>query len=263
MIDLHTHILPGIDDGPPTLPEALALARATVRAGVSTVVATPHVSPRYPNDPTTMRRALRALRSALAAEGIALTVHPGAELDLERAVSLSDAELLRLRLGSGPYLLLESPLSPLSGDPEPLVRSIQDRGHQILLAHPERSPVFQRDPGQLERLIAHGALTSVTAGAVGGRFGEPARGLAVHLLEEGLAHDLASDMHDDHGRPPGIVEALGDGLTGVFGLEASLDWLTLEVPQAILEGGSLPHGPAVGVRPRPAARRSFWRRRGA
>jgi len=258
VIDLHTHILPGIDDGPPTLEEGLALARATVSAGVSAVAATPHVSARYPNAPATVRRVLRAMRAALSKEGVALAVHPGAELELERAVSLSDDDLRGLRLGGGPYLLLECPLSPASGDVEPLVSAIRDRGHEVLLAHPERSPVFQRDPDQLERLIAHGALTSLTAGAVGGRFGERAHRLAVHLLEEGLAHNLVSDMHDRRGRPPGILPGLGPDVARVFGLEASLDWLTRDVPAAILEGQQIPQGPAVGRRP--PARRAFWRR---
>jgi protein-tyrosine phosphatase len=259
VIDLHTHVLPGIDDGPATLDEAVALARDAVAAGVTTLVATPHVSAHHPNDAATIHAAVEVLRAALGDAGVALDVRPGAELEIERAVALDDDELRRLRLGGGRYLLLECPLSPYAGDIAPLVAAIHDRGHEVLLAHPERSPMFQRDPAQLHRLVAHGALTSITAGALGGRFGEPARKLGVALVEDGLAHNLTSDMHDRRGRPAGIVDALGAAREETFGLEASLAWLTREVPAAILDGGPLPPAPDVGSRPQPAAR-SPWRR---
>lgn len=259
LIDLHTHVLPGVDDGPASLEEAVALARETVSAGVSAVAATPHVSARYHNDPATLARVLATLRRALQDDGVRLTVHPGAEVALEQAATLPAADLHRLRLGSGPFLMLECPLATLSADPMSVVDAVQRRGHRVLLAHPERSPIFQRDPAQLERLVAHGALTSVTAGAVAGRFGEPPRRLALELLEAGLVHNLVSDMHDRRERGPGILAGLGESSHALPGLEANLDWLTRAVPVAILSGAPIPPGPAMRIRPLRARRWPLWR----
>lgn len=263
MIDLHTHLLPAIDDGPPTLSEAVELARATVAAGVRAVAATPHVSARYPNDGASVRGALEGLRRELDAQGVPLVVHPGGEVDAQRATELPDAELAALHLGAGPYLLLESPLTASAGDMEPLVAELQQRGHRVLLGHPERSPLFQREPGQVERLVATGALTSVTAGAVAGQFGGPARRLALDLLAEGLVHNLVSDMHDRRGRPPGIGAVLDPDVAAARGLRGAMEWLTAEVPAAILEGTPIPPGPALGARDRGGGRRSRWWRRRA
>src|SRR5690606_525666 len=93
-------------------------------------------------------------------------------------------------------LLVESPLSAAAVDVEPAIRRLMDRGHPIVLAHPERAPCFQRDRRQLVRLVADGVLTSITAGAVRGHFGRTAAEMARWMLEEELVHDIASDAHD-------------------------------------------------------------------
>jgi protein-tyrosine phosphatase len=244
VIDLHAHLLAGIDDGPATIDEAVALAKATVAAGVSEVVATPHVSSAHPNDPESIGRAVDRLRVALADADVPLRVHSGAEIAIDRALAIPPEQLDDLRLGDGPFVMLESPLRPLSADVEPIVRMIQARGHRVLLAHPERSPLFQRDLPQLERLIAAGALTSITSSAFNGHFGRLPQTLSMHLLREGLVHNVVSDMHDTAQRPPGI--AVPPAMLGESEERRAerFAWLTAAVPDAIVTGTRIPSGPA-------------------
>ncbi|HEV7751668.1 MAG TPA: CpsB/CapC family capsule biosynthesis tyrosine phosphatase [Baekduia sp.] len=258
VIDLHCHILPGIDDGPADLEEAVALARATVEAGIDTVVATPHVSSRYPNRPEGVHRALEGLHTALQEADVPLTVLPGAEIALDQLADLDDDELRALALGGGPYLLLEAPLSASAGDAEPLLRSAVQRGFRVLLGHPERSPQFQRDPTQLQHLAGAGVLMSLTAGSLSGEFGDRARRLSVRAFREGLVHNLASDMHDVRRRPPGIAGPVAAATDLGAEVTAQLPWLAGAVPAAILDGGRLPPMPAP---PRPAPSRQWpWAR---
>lgn len=254
MIDLHCHILPGIDDGPPTLAESVALGRAAVAAGTSTIVATPHVSWDYPaNTAARIAEGVAEVNAALRREGVDLEVLSGAEIAMTRAGELPDAELQALRLGGGPYLLVECPLSPVASGFEPIASGLAARGHRILLAHPERCPAFQRDPAAYERLIAHGMLGQLTAGALVGRFGRHVQAFAHRLLREGLAHDVASDAHSAVHRPPSIGPELDEA-----GYGAQADWLARQVPEAVLSGAALPPAPPM---PRPAGRMSRLLRR--
>src|SRR6202453_3831926 len=136
MIDLHTHILPGIDDGPETVEDSLELARAAVAAGARMLVATPHVSWTYPNDPNTIAARVEELRARLDAEGIPLELRPGAEIAMTRLVDMRTEDLLPLRLGGGGWLLVEPPFSPTVTGLEPLLFALQRQGHHILLARP-------------------------------------------------------------------------------------------------------------------------------
>ncbi|HEU4973475.1 MAG TPA: CpsB/CapC family capsule biosynthesis tyrosine phosphatase [Baekduia sp.] len=245
MIDLHCHLLPGVDDGPATLEESVELARLTAAAGIDVAAATPHVSRRHPTAPAVVHEGVAALQRAIDAEGIALRVVPGAEIALDMLPDLDDEALGALRLGGGPFLLLEAPLSAGAPDAAPFIASAQRRGFRVLLAHPERSPQFQRAPELLAPLVADGVLVSVTAGAFAGRFGEPARRTAALLLRRGLVHDLSSDLHDVRRRPPGIAEPLA--ASGEDGRHAAehLSWYADAVPAAILEGRALPPAPLV------------------
>lgn len=245
VIDLHCHILPGIDDGPQSIEDTLELARAASVAGTQTMVATPHVSWDWTNN-TAASIAVQVdeVNTLLDREGIDITVVCGAEVALTRAIDLPDEELAALTLGGGPWLLLECPLSPVAAGLEMGIESLRRRGHEhIVLAHPERVPGFQRNPELLRRLVDDGFLTSVTAGAFAGRFGKDVERFARRLLADGLVHDVASDAHSVQRRPP----ELGAPLTAA-GLDAAqIDHLTRAVPRAILDGAPLPLAPAMPV----------------
>jgi protein-tyrosine phosphatase len=250
VIDLHCHVLPGIDDGPQTLADSLELCRAAVAAGTRTIVATPHVSWDWPGVTShVIAEGVERVTEALRAEGIDLEVQAGAEIAMTRASDLSDEELAALRLGSGPYLLVECPYSPASAGFDAVLEAIAERGHKIVLAHPERCPAFLRDPPRLQALVEAGMLTSITAGAYTGRFGRDVGKFARALLENGLVHDIASDGHGaGMRRPPSIAPELEEA-----GFGERADWHARAVPRAILDGTPLPPAPPP---PAPAPQRN-------
>jgi protein-tyrosine phosphatase len=238
VIDLHCHVLPGIDDGPRTMAGSLALARAASAAGVRTLVATPHVNRRYPNDADTIGALVSELSARLAAEGVALQLRPGAEVAMTQVAEIAPAELARLCLGGGGWILLEPPFGPVASALGELVRDLQRHGHGVVLAHPERCAAFHRDPKLLGRLVRAGALTSITAGSLAGRFGATPRRFALKLIEQEMVHNVASDAHDVDGRAPGMAAEIEQA-----GLAPLARWLTEEVPGAILDGSEIPPRP--------------------
>jgi protein-tyrosine phosphatase len=262
VIDLHCHVLPGIDDGPATLEGSLSLVRIAAAAGTRMLVATPHVSGRYGNDAATIARLVAELNERVAAEatvtaaGAPLEVCAGAEVALTVIAELDPGELARLTLGGGPWLLVEPPFAAPVPNLDALLLELQRDGRGIVLAHPERCAAFRRDPPMLARLVRAGMLTSVTASSLTGRFGEEARAFALTLAREGLLHNVASDAHDDEQRRPEIgVELERAGLGGLT------EWLTEEVPRAILEGAEIPSRPAPAGLVGERAQRTRWRLR--
>lgn len=225
--------------------EALATARVAVASGTTILVATPHIDHHWNVNPIDVRRYAAMLAQELRSEDIALEIRTGGEIDLARLADLAPDELDAVRLGDGPYLLLESPLSPSAGDFDALMLSIHARGQPILLAHPERSPLFQSEPERLIRLVDAGLLCSVTAGSLRGQFGEHVRQFTLEMLREGLVHDVASDCHDHLRRPPGLADALEDAEREIPGVGGQSDWLTRLAPAAILAGEPLPPKPRM------------------
>lgn len=250
MIDLHCHVLPGLDDGPETVEGSLALARAALAAGTTTLLATPHINRRYEIGPTHVRAELDAFRQRLVRERIELDVRMGGEISCGRLASLPPEQLEMLRLGDGPYVLLEAPLSSGLETLPSAVERLQRDGYGVLLAHPERSPGFQRDPAKLRELVDRGALCSITATSLSGRFGRVPCRFAFTLLRMGLVHDIASDAHDAYRRPPDLREGLAAAGAQMRDFDEHATWLTQTVPAAILAGSPLP--------PRPALPRGRW-----
>ena len=257
MIDLHCHVLPGIDDGPPTIDESIALVRAAARAGTRTIVATPHVNWQYPNTAEIIAGAVAELNDRLAAEGETIEILAGAEVAMTRIGDIAPDELGRLSLAGGGWLLVEPPFTPIASGLDVMLLDLQREGHRIVLAHPERCPAFHRDPGMLASLVRGEILTSITAGSLVGRFGEQARRFALTLVLQGMAHNVASDAHDDVNRGPGMV-----GEIERAGLSPLTDWLTCAVPAAIVDGSeTLPARPVVELPDVVTAPQSRWRRR--
>jgi protein-tyrosine phosphatase len=245
VIDLHSHILPGVDDGPATVEGSLELARVAVAAGTRTILATPHINDDRSIDAARVAEGLEALRPALAEAEIPLEVLPGGEIAMWRLGDLDDAALRTLALGGGPYLLVESPFSPAIGAFEPLVLDLLGRGHRVLLAHPERCPAFHRDPERLQRLVDAGVLVQITAGSMTGGFGSTVRRLTASMLRTGVVHVVASDAHDAVKRPPGLRDGFASLERDLPGLAELQPWLTEGVPRAILDGTPLPERPPL------------------
>jgi protein-tyrosine phosphatase len=191
-----------------------------------------------------------------AAAGLTVDVVPGAEIALTRVPELAPEELSELALGNGPWLLIECPFTSVAVGLDAMVLDLQDQGHRVVLAHPERCPALHRDPRMLETLVDAGVLTSITAGSLVGRFGTTVQRYALGLVEGELVHNVASDAHGADERRPGIATELDQA-----GLGPLADWLTTAVPLAILEGReTIPARPQVLLPDSPTARRRWWRR---
>ena len=194
MIDTHCHLLPGVDDGPPTLSEAAQLASALAGAGVREVVCTPHVSRRFPTTVDAAEAALHRLREELAqrdgAPAIALAAEFSPAAALEQAV-----EALAKRALGGRFVLVElEPRTPFTVVPA-VVEHLAAAELGVVLAHPERNGAVQRQPALLESARRHGALAQVVAPSLVGRWGGEVQRTAWRLVADGRVDLVASDAH--------------------------------------------------------------------
>jgi protein-tyrosine phosphatase len=239
VIDLHSHILPGLDDGSETVEAALEMARSAVADGISAVAATPHVRSDYPTGPGEMEELVESIRAELREHSIPLELLTGGEIALDLLPELPDPVLRRFGLGGNPrYLLLESPYNGWPLGLEQTVFELQLRGFAVVLAHPERNDEVQERPERLERLVELGTLIQLTAASIDGRLGPPPQKTGLRLLELGLAHLLASDAHAPTVRQVGMSAA-----AQVIGDEAIARWLTEDVPAAIVADTEVPTRP--------------------
>jgi protein-tyrosine phosphatase len=247
VIDLHSHVLPGLDDGAADLDEALAICRAAAEDGIEVLAGTPHVRADHPTTAQQMEEALASLRDAA---GDLVRLVGGGEIDVFE-LDRPREELARFALAGNPdYLLVETPYRGWPLDlPEALFR-LRTIGVVPVLAHPERNAEVQQRPDLLVPLVAGGTLVQLTAASLDGRGGRRSQACARVLLERGLAHLVASDAHTPAVRAIGMRSA-----AAAVGDEALAHWLTVDVPRAIVEGEAVPPRPRA-VRPR---RRLFGR----
>jgi protein-tyrosine phosphatase len=264
VIDLHAHLLPGLDDGPASLAASVEMARAAHEAGIRKVACTPHVSERFPTEPATIVEAVRVLGEALEAADVPLEVVPGAEIALPQLARLGDDDLRMASLGAGGrWLLLEM---PFQGWPLSLPQQLADlemRGYGAIIAHPERAEAIQRAPDRMRDLVGRGALVQLTASSFLGEHGPAARRAALMLLAGGVAHFLASDAHSaGPWRAPELEEGLQAAADGIDVHPQTLRWMVEEGPAAVLGGRPVRpprftprRRPRVGARPAPAGRR--------
>jgi protein-tyrosine phosphatase len=238
MIDLHCHLLPGIDDGPETLAEALEMARIAVANGITEAHVTPHLHPgRWENDRARIEAAVADYRAALAKAGIALEVGFAAEVRLDydilplveedRVPFLGTLEGYRI-------LLLEFPHSHVPVGADKFVAWLLARNIRPMIAHPERNKDLMRDPSKVQPFLEQGCLLQVTADAVSGEFGELCAERAKDFLERGWVSVLASDAHDTTGRPPRIGPGR-DAAAKIVG-EEEAQRLTQGTPLRIVRG---------------------------
>ena len=207
MIDLHCHILPGVDDGAASLADAVAMCRLAAADGCTAMVATPHQ--RHASFPAATREALQAALAELteALDGELPRLYMGAEIrvDSELLADLEQPDGAALALAGSRYLLLEFPRSEVGQPPEEVVHELQLAGWRPVLAHPEVLPWLEVP--RLGALVEAGAMLQLTASAVTGEFGRFPHERAWELLEEGLVHFVASDSHSPTWRAPGLAKA--------------------------------------------------------
>jgi protein-tyrosine phosphatase len=235
VIDLHSHVLPAVDDGAADLEEAVAICEAAAADGIEVLAATPHVRHDYPTTAEQMESALQALQEAV---GDTLRLVPGGELDLAE-LDRPIEELRRFALAGNPgYLLVETPYYGWPLDLGEKLFRLRSAGITPVLAHPERNSDVQSTPELLDSIVAGGTLVQLTAASVDGRVGRRARECSAALLERDLAHLIASDAHAPQIREIGLAAAARE-----VGDADLARWLTAGIPRAILDGSALPPRP--------------------
>lgn len=246
-VDLHCHLLPGVDDGAPSLEHAVAHARRLAGEGVRDVAVTPHVNSIWALDVRSIPSRVHELATALAAEGLGgVRLHAGGELAHERAADLGDEELALIAQGppSARWLLVEAPFAGISTDFVAALDDLRRRGFGALIAHPERAAGLAGDGMEgLRALLASGALLQVNVCSLLGQHGLEVQEQAVRLLRGGLAHVLASDGHPgtrEHTLGLGFHLALRAGASSVQGWR-----LTQDNPRFLLRHGIPSGSPAL------------------
>ena len=244
LIDIHSHILPGLDDGPRTLDESLKMCGLYVAEGVSTVVATPHMcDPRFDVSAEAVRSRVRSLSEACRRLGLNLEILPGGDVRLEPELldAIDRNEVLTIA-DAGKYLLLELPLQTaprIKG----LISQLSLRGITPILSHPERNMELWRKPHRLAELVKAGCLVQITADSLFGMFGPAAKQAAEWFLRRRLVHLVASDAHSPAERRPQLRRA-AHLLTSMVGEEVAIELLQGN-PAAILRGESLESSAAM------------------
>jgi protein-tyrosine phosphatase len=238
MIDLHCHLLPGIDDGPETMEEAVALAMHAVRNGIVCSVLTPHVHVgRYDNELASIEAGLERLRAELDRRNIPLQLALGGEVRLgEEIIAMVMEERIPFVGERDGYriMLLEFPHSHIPLGSDIFVGWLLKQKIRPMIAHPERNKDVHSDIDRITPFVSMGCWLQVTAGSVTGNFGEPSRKRAVQLLERGWVTILASDAHNLEHRPPEL-EPGRRAAAMIVGEEES--WkLVRDTPLAIVDG---------------------------
>jgi protein-tyrosine phosphatase len=217
MIDLHSHILPGIDDGAPDLETSLEMARLWVADGVSILACTPHILPGlYHNSGPGIREAVHQLQGALDENNIPLTLVTGADNHVipEFVAGLRSGHLLSL--ADTRYVLVEPPHHTAPPRLEDLIFSIMAGGYTPILTHPERLTWIKTHYDTIRRLAHRGVWMQITAGSLTGSFGRAPKYWGERMLAEGMVHIIATDAHDLSRRPPILSQGYrcAEGIVG-------------------------------------------------
>lgn len=229
MIDLHSHILPDIDDGPGTMRQAIAMARIAAADGITTIVATPHIKNTL-HPPQIIRAGVRRLNAALTELRIPVEIIPGAEV----YALLDPLRLNSYRIGNSRYILIEFPHTHLPRTAVSLLFQLVARGFKPIIGHPERNPSVIRNPDLLLELLSSNVQTQITAGSLTGNFGPQVMKCARYLLEQGAVSFIASDAHSTKHRPPVLSKGINVA-AGIIGRDKATAFVTSN-PAAVLAG---------------------------
>ncbi|WP_106498480.1 tyrosine-protein phosphatase [Lentibacillus sp. Marseille-P4043] len=198
MIDIHCHILPGIDDGAKTTAESLAMAQAAVQQGIHTIIATPHhQNGKYNNRKADIITYVADLNEQLQEEDIPLTILPGQETRINGdMIEEIKTDVLVPLNGDTKYLFVEFPSGSVPRYAKQMLFDIQVAGYTPVIVHPERNRAISEHPSILYEFVRTGALTQVTAASLAGKFGKNIQKFSHQLVEANLTHFIASDAHN-------------------------------------------------------------------
>ena len=264
MIDLHCHILPGVDDGAPDLATSLAMARMAASDGIEHVACTPHITPgEYDNSGPDIQTRVDLLAAEIERRGIPVGLWVGADVHVDPdLVGKLDAGVVPTLAGSR-YFLLEPPHHVAPPRLSDLVKGLVKAGYVPIITHPERLRWIETHYEFFRGLLVHGALAQLTAGSIIGAFGARPRYWSERMLDEGLVDIVASDAHNLTGRPP-ILSVARDALAKRLGDSEALELLHNR-PARILRnepiptrsGELLPQVPTIAGKGRGVARALF------
>ena len=202
MIDIHNHILYGIDDGPKSLEDAVKLIRQAISEGITGVVATPHhLHPNFSNDINSIQEKLIVLDTALKHQELNIDLYYGQEIRITDQI-ITDIEVGKITgINGSNYLLIEFPSNEVPVYTNKLFYEIQTMGYIPIIAHPERNKAIAQDLDVLFELVDGGALAQLTTGSLAGVSGKNIKKLSLKMLENDLVHFIASDAHNVDQRP--------------------------------------------------------------
>jgi protein-tyrosine phosphatase len=240
MVDIHSHILPEVDDGARSWEMAIHMCQMAAQDGIEHMVATPHANHEYAYDRQAHGARLEELKGRIQQK---IGLHLGCDFHFSYE-NLEDLSIHpeKYTIGQTPYLLVE--LSDFAVPPgiSSKFQELLDWGLRPILTHPERNPLLQRTPERVLRWVEHGCIVQVTASAFTGRWGKRAQQMAEWLLRRDGVHVLATDAHSIDSRPP-ILSAGRDAAAELCGQETA-DALVIANPQAIISGQPLPYYPS-------------------
>ncbi len=239
LVDIHVHILPGLDDGAKTRDDAIAMATVAAKHGTSWIVATPHVDPLHlrqgPRKVETIKEEVDSLQKSIASCGLSIQVMPGMEIAIAPDIvgHLNRGEVMTVADG-GKYVLIEFPFQMIPSYAEEEIFNIAAYGYIPIIAHPERNASVIHNPNVLIPFLKAGALAHVNADSLTGREGWRPRKTAEILLSHGLAHFIASDGHSSTSRRPRLDLAF-EIAAGLVGEDEALKTVR-DTPLAIVLG---------------------------
>lgn len=236
MIDIHHHLIYGVDDGAPDVDSSLQMARIAASEGVTRIVCTPHANDTYPYREDVVRERFAELREKLKGEielSLACDFHMTAE-NIQDAI----AHPLRYSIDGKGYLLIEFANHVIPPGMEQAMFQLRSAGYTLIVTHPERYPVVQQNPELIAKWMQQDCLVQVTAGSLYGRFGRAAEALANELLERNWIHFIATDAHRPTMRPPHMRKAFAY-VRDRMG-EETAQRLFVTNPRAAVEGVALP-----------------------
>ncbi|MFJ8064774.1 tyrosine-protein phosphatase [Psychrobacillus sp. NPDC096426] len=202
MIDIHTHILPGVDDGAQTVVESMELIEQAIKEGITDIIATPHAdNPHYDVPQNVVLEKIELLNTEMKKNNVFINIHPGQEIRIGQTTieKLTNGELLTL--ANSKYVLIELPTGGIPANTIQIIQGILNLDKVPIIAHPERNRAIAEKPSRLLKLINHGALAQITAGSLAGHFGRNIQKQSLQLVEANLVHTYGSDAHHTKTRP--------------------------------------------------------------
>ena len=232
MLDLHAHILPGIDDGADTIEESIQMCEMAYKDGIRTIVATPHIG-KFQNSKEIILKKTHELKDELLARQIDINLFCGADLEFTAEVLDFANNNSLVTINNSRYLLLDIPNSLLPPNVERHINSLLEKGIVPIISHPERCIQIQEDLGILYRVIKLGVVVQITAASITGKMGSHAESAVLTILKHNLAHVIATDTHGINKRPPVLSEAVNIA-SGIIGRDLALAMVTTN-PQNIID----------------------------